>query len=118
MRAHELEPRERLVVEPQHQERLVVLQPDVVRRLVLLDQRVLEQQRLPLRARHDRLDVLRVALEERREPHLVPLDEVREQLRDHIREEKAEQAVKSEIARLREAAEIKILIPLSRQNPN
>ena len=42
----------------------------------------------------------------------LPLDEVREQLRDHIRMEKAEQAVNDEIARLRAAADIQILVPL------
>jgi hypothetical protein len=42
----------------------------------------------------------------------VPLDEVRERLREHIREEKTEQAVQSETERLRAAAEIQILIAL------
>ena len=53
-------------------------------------------------------------LEERLEPRLLPLDEVREPLRDHIRAERAEQAVATEKARLREAADIQILIPLGR----
>jgi peptidyl-prolyl cis-trans isomerase C len=53
-------------------------------------------------------------LEERKQARLLPLPEVREQLRDHIRGENAEKAVESEIARLREAAEIEILIPLRR----
>jgi peptidyl-prolyl cis-trans isomerase C len=53
-------------------------------------------------------------LEEHREPQLVPLDEIREQLRDHIREEKMEAAAKREIARLREAGEVEILIALER----
>ncbi len=53
-------------------------------------------------------------LEEHLQPRLVPLDEVREQLREHVRVERAEQAVDKEIARLREAAEIEVLIPLSR----
>jgi parvulin-like peptidyl-prolyl isomerase len=53
-------------------------------------------------------------LEERREPHLLPLDEIREKLRDHIREEKMEAAVKREIERLREAGEVEILIALER----
>ncbi len=51
-------------------------------------------------------------LEERREARLLPLDEVREQLREHIREEKMDQAVEREEARLREAAKIETLIPL------
>lgn len=54
-------------------------------------------------------------LEEHLEPRLVPLDEVREQLREHVRNERAEQAVNEEIARLRAAADIEILIPLSRE---
>lgn len=54
-------------------------------------------------------------LEEHLQPRLVPLEEVREQLRGHIRTEKAERAVNDEIARLREAAQIEILIPLSRK---
>jgi parvulin-like peptidyl-prolyl isomerase len=56
-----------------------------------------------------------VKLEEHREARLLPLDEIREQLRAHIREERAEQAVQDETARLREAADIQILIPLRRQ---
>ena len=51
---------------------------------------------------------------ERRESYLVPLDEVREKLRNHIRGEKMEAAVKQEIARLREGGEVEILIPLER----
>jgi peptidyl-prolyl cis-trans isomerase C len=54
-------------------------------------------------------------LEERREPRLLPLDEVREQLRDHIQMERAEQAVRAEIERLREAADIEVLVPLRNQ---
>jgi len=54
-------------------------------------------------------------LEERLEERLVPLEEVREQLRAHILEEKTEQAVDSEIEDLRAAAEIEILIPLERK---
>jgi len=53
-------------------------------------------------------------LEERKEARLLPLDEVREQLREHIREEKIELAVKQETERLREEAEVAILIPLER----
>lgn len=53
-------------------------------------------------------------LEEHRESYLVPLDEVREKLRNHMLEEKMEAAVKQEIARLREEGEVQILIPLER----
>jgi parvulin-like peptidyl-prolyl isomerase len=54
-------------------------------------------------------------LEERREARLLPLEEIREQLREHVAAERAERAVRDEIDRLREAAEIEILIPLRRQ---
>jgi peptidyl-prolyl cis-trans isomerase C len=50
-------------------------------------------------------------LEERRPARLLPLDEVREQLRDHVRQERMNAAAEREIARLRAAAEIKILVP-------
>jgi parvulin-like peptidyl-prolyl isomerase len=53
-----------------------------------------------------------IRLEERREARLLPLDEIREQLREHIREQNADAAVKSEMARLHAAADIEILIPL------
>jgi parvulin-like peptidyl-prolyl isomerase len=52
-----------------------------------------------------------VRLEERRPARLLPLDEIREQLRDHVRRERMEAAVKKEIARLRAAAKIEILVP-------
>jgi parvulin-like peptidyl-prolyl isomerase len=58
------------------------------------------------------LHILR--LEERREARLLPLDEIREKLRDHRREEKMEAAVEQEIARLREEGEVEVLIPLER----
>ena len=51
-------------------------------------------------------------LEERQEARLLPLDEIREPLRDHVRNERAEAAVEAEIARLRDAAEVEFLIPL------
>jgi parvulin-like peptidyl-prolyl isomerase len=57
-------------------------------------------------------------LEERKEARLLPLDEVREQLREHIREEKMEVAVKQETERLRQEAEVAILIPLERPKNN
>jgi parvulin-like peptidyl-prolyl isomerase len=52
-------------------------------------------------------------LEERQEPRLLPLDEVREQLRDYVREEKMEAAVDAKVDELRAAADIEILIPLT-----
>ena len=51
-------------------------------------------------------------LEERKEARLLPLDEIREQLREHIYEEKMEAAVKQENERLKSEAEIQVLIPL------
>lgn len=58
------------------------------------------------------LHILR--LEERREAHLLPLEEIREQLREHVQQEKMEAAVKAEYERLREAADIQVLIALER----
>lgn len=52
-----------------------------------------------------------IRLEERRPARLVPLDEVREPLRDHVRRERMEAAVREKIASLRAAAQIKILVP-------
>ncbi len=52
-----------------------------------------------------------IRLEERRPARLLPLDEIREQLRDHVRKERMDAAVKKEIERLRKAAEIVILVP-------
>ena len=57
-------------------------------------------------------------LEERKEARLLPLDEVREQLREHIRGEKMEAAVKQETERLRQEGEVAILIPLERPKSN
>ena len=57
-------------------------------------------------------------LEEHRKPQLVPLEEIREELRNHIREEKMEAAVKREIERLHEAGEVEILIALERPKQN
>jgi parvulin-like peptidyl-prolyl isomerase len=51
-------------------------------------------------------------LEEHLQPHLVPLDEVREKLRAHIHEERTEAAVEADVERLRAEAEIEVLIPL------
>jgi parvulin-like peptidyl-prolyl isomerase len=53
-------------------------------------------------------------LEEREQARLLPLDEIREPLRDHIREERMQAAEEREIARLREQGEVEILIPLER----
>jgi peptidyl-prolyl cis-trans isomerase C len=53
--------------------------------------------------------------EEHRAAQVLPLDEVREMLRQHIRSEQAEQAVEVEKARLRAAADIQVLIPLGNQ---
>jgi peptidyl-prolyl cis-trans isomerase C len=50
-------------------------------------------------------------LEERRPARLLPLDEIREKLRDHVRQERMDAAVKGEIERLRESAKIEILVP-------
>jgi parvulin-like peptidyl-prolyl isomerase len=54
-------------------------------------------------------------LEERLEPRLVPLEEIREKLRSHVHEERAEAAVEAESERLRAEAEVQILIPLARK---
>lgn len=55
-----------------------------------------------------------IKLEERKQAHLLPLDEVREQLREHMIKEKLDVVVAEETARLREQAEIEILIPMER----
>jgi len=57
-------------------------------------------------------------LEERRESRLLPLDEVREQLRDHIRKEKMDTVVDAKKASLREQAEVHVLIPMERPKKN
>jgi parvulin-like peptidyl-prolyl isomerase len=57
-----------------------------------------------------------IKLEERQEPRLLPLEEVREQLRDYIREEKMKAAVEAKIDELRAAADVEILIPLSERS--
>jgi peptidyl-prolyl cis-trans isomerase C len=53
-----------------------------------------------------------IRLEERRPAHLVPLDEVHERLRDHVRKERMDAAAKKEVERLRAAADVAVLIPL------
>jgi parvulin-like peptidyl-prolyl isomerase len=57
-----------------------------------------------------------VKLEERQAPRLLPLDEVREQLRDYVRGEKMEAAVRERIDALRADAEVEVLIPLGAGN--
>jgi parvulin-like peptidyl-prolyl isomerase len=52
-----------------------------------------------------------IRLEEHRPARLLPLDEIREKLRDHVYQERVEAAVDQEIKRLRAAAEIKVLVP-------
>ena len=59
-----------------------------------------------------------IRLEERQEARLLPLDEIREQLREHILEEKMAAAVAQETARLRQEGEVAILIPLERPKNN
>lgn len=53
-------------------------------------------------------------LEERQDARLLPLDEVQDQLREHISEEKMSNAVEAEYARLRQQADIKILMQIER----
>lgn len=50
--------------------------------------------------------------EERRKAELLPLDEIREDLRDFLRDERSDEAVRQETTGLRQAAAIEILIPL------
>jgi parvulin-like peptidyl-prolyl isomerase len=62
-----------------------------------------------------------IKLEERQDEELLALEDIEDQLRDHVREERAEQAVRAEIDGLADAADIKILIPLGpsdEQNAN
>ena len=47
---------------------------------------------------------------------LLPLEEVREQLRDYVRGEKMEAAVRDKLDELRAAATVEVLIPLSPRN--
>jgi peptidyl-prolyl cis-trans isomerase C len=55
-------------------------------------------------------------LEERTVPHLLPLEDIREQLRDYVREEKMMAAVESRIEELRASADVEVLIPLAASN--
>ena len=53
-----------------------------------------------------------IRLEERQEQEVLVLDDIRDQLREHVRTEQAELVVNEEIERLKAAADINILIPL------
>ena len=53
-----------------------------------------------------------IKLEERRNEELLPLDDIRDQLREHVRNELAEAAVRKEIEQLKAVADIQVLIPL------
>lgn len=53
-----------------------------------------------------------IRLEERRAEELLALDDIRDQLREHVQNEQVEQAVREEVERLRAAADIQVLIPL------
>lgn len=52
-------------------------------------------------------------LEERQASRLLPLEEIRDELREYVREEKMDAAVQAKIDQLRAAADIEILIPLA-----
>jgi len=53
-----------------------------------------------------------IRLEERRAEELLALDDIRDQLREHVIDEQVEQAVRTEIDQLAAVADIKVLIPL------
>jgi len=53
-----------------------------------------------------------IKLEQRQEQELLAYDDIHDQLRDHVRQEKAEAAVRAEIDRLQAAADIEILVPV------
>ncbi len=55
-------------------------------------------------------------LVERKEARLLPLEEIREQLRNYIREQKMEAAVQEKLDTLRAAADVEVLIPLRASN--
>lgn len=55
-------------------------------------------------------------LEERSPSRLMPLDEIREQLREHVREEKMEAAVQKRIDKLKAESDVQVLIPLATRN--
>jgi parvulin-like peptidyl-prolyl isomerase len=55
-----------------------------------------------------------IRMEQRKPARLLPLDEVRDPLREHMREEKMAAAVEAETARLRREAKVEMLIPMER----
>jgi parvulin-like peptidyl-prolyl isomerase len=55
-------------------------------------------------------------LEERQAPELVPYDEIRDYLREHLSEQKMEAAVRKKTDELVAAADVEVLIPLSASN--
>lgn len=57
-----------------------------------------------------------IKLEERQEEELLAFKDIQQQLLDHVRNERAEQAARAEIDRLADASEIKVLIPLGRSD--
>jgi len=57
-----------------------------------------------------------IKLEARQAPRLLPLDEIRDRLRDYVREEKMETSVRERIDALRADAEVEVLIPLGAGN--
>lgn len=57
-------------------------------------------------------------LEERKPERLLPLGQVRDQLREYIAEEKMEDAVKAEKEKLRERSKVEVLIPIERPHSN
>jgi len=59
-----------------------------------------------------------IKLEERRAEELLALDDIRDQLREHVQNEQVEQAVRKEIERLTAAAAIQVLIPLGPDTDN
>lgn len=54
-----------------------------------------------------------IRLEERRAEELLALDDIDDQLREHVRNEQVEQAVRTEIERLAAAADVRVLIALA-----
>ena len=57
-----------------------------------------------------------ILAEERNEPFLLPLDDVREKLRDYLQTERAENAVQERIDSLRAAADVEVLVPMASRN--
>lgn len=59
-----------------------------------------------------------IKMEERRAEELLALDDIRDQLREHVQNERVEQAVRAEVERLRAAADVQVLIPLGPADEN